>query len=92
MNEDRQSLVELLVGAGVLRFGEFTLKSGRQSPYFFNLGALHTGGAISRLGEASPAPRAELPAARWYPFGPAPASPSARHRRKGRPRRYPESR
>lgn len=46
------SLVDLLVQAGVLTFGEFTLKSGRQSPYFFNLGALHTGAAIGRLGEA----------------------------------------
>lgn len=49
---DRQALVALLVEAGVLRFGEFTLKSGRQSPYFFNLGALHGGAAIQQLGEA----------------------------------------
>ena len=36
----------------MLRFGEFTLKSGRQSPYFFNLGAINSGAAIARLGEA----------------------------------------
>ncbi|MEQ8858285.1 MAG: orotate phosphoribosyltransferase [Pseudomonadales bacterium] len=48
----RRALVTLLVQAGVLRFGEFTLKSGRISPYFFNLGALNTGAAIQRLGEA----------------------------------------
>lgn len=45
-------LVRLLVDAGALAFGEFTLKSGRQSPYFFNLAALHTGAAVQRLGEA----------------------------------------
>jgi orotate phosphoribosyltransferase len=49
---ERQALVAMLVEAGVLSFGDFTLKSGRRSPYFFNLGALHTGAAIQRLGEA----------------------------------------
>jgi orotate phosphoribosyltransferase len=49
---DKHDIVALLVGAGVLRFGDFTLKSGRRSPYFFNLGALHTGAAIQRLAEA----------------------------------------
>lgn len=49
---DRQALVAMLVAAGVLSFGDFTLKSGRHSPYFFNLGALHSGAAIQRLGEA----------------------------------------
>jgi orotate phosphoribosyltransferase len=51
-NFRRQELISLLVEHQVLRFGEFTLKSGRQSPYFFNLGALHTGAAIQALGEA----------------------------------------
>lgn len=45
-------LLELLIEQSVLRFGEFTLKSGRQSPYFFNLGAINSGSAITRLGEA----------------------------------------
>jgi orotate phosphoribosyltransferase len=49
---DTHALVGLLVDAGVLAFGDFTLKSGRRSPYFFNLGALHTGRAVQRLGEA----------------------------------------
>ena len=44
--------MRLLVEAGVLTFGEFTLKSGRMSPYFFNLGALNTGSAVQSLGEA----------------------------------------
>jgi orotate phosphoribosyltransferase len=47
----RQELIRLLVEHQVLRFGSFTLKSGRHSPYFFNLGALHTGAAIQALGE-----------------------------------------
>ncbi|MFW6092339.1 MAG: orotate phosphoribosyltransferase [Pseudomonadota bacterium] len=48
----RTALVQLLVDAGVLRFGEFTLKSGRTSPYFFDLGALHQGGATEQLANA----------------------------------------
>ncbi|MEZ5558506.1 MAG: orotate phosphoribosyltransferase [Pseudomonadales bacterium] len=47
-----QALVRLLVEHQVLRFGSFTLKSGRQSPYFFNLGALNTGAAIQALAES----------------------------------------
>ena len=49
---DRTALVELLLEQRVLMFGEFTLKSGRVSPYFFNLGAIHDGAAIASLGEA----------------------------------------
>ena len=37
---------------GVLRFGEFTLKSGRQSPYFFNMGRIDTGAALADVGTA----------------------------------------
>lgn len=48
----RIELVRLLVESEVLRFGDFTLKSGRRSPYFFNLGALNRGAAVQRLGEA----------------------------------------
>jgi orotate phosphoribosyltransferase len=47
-----QGLVRLLVDSEVLRFGDFTLKSGRRSPYFFNLGALHMGAATEYLAEA----------------------------------------
>ena len=47
----RRDLIGLLVEHEVLKFGQFTLKSGRQSPYFFNLGALHTGAAIQQLAE-----------------------------------------
>ena len=44
--------VALMIEHDVLRFGEFTLKSGRQSPYFFNLGAIDDGLGLKVLGEA----------------------------------------
>ncbi|MGI9325280.1 MAG: orotate phosphoribosyltransferase [Pseudomonadales bacterium] len=47
-----QPLIQLLIRQQVLKFGEFTLKSGRQSPYFFNLGELCTGAAMSQLARA----------------------------------------
>ena len=49
---DRAAFVELMIGAGVLRFGDFTLKSGRRSPYFFNLGAIADGASLAALGRA----------------------------------------
>jgi orotate phosphoribosyltransferase len=42
--------IRLCIELGVLRFGEFTLKSGRVSPYFFNAGLFNTGRAIAALG------------------------------------------
>jgi orotate phosphoribosyltransferase len=42
-------LIELALQRGVLKFGEFTLKSGRISPYFFNAGLLNDGEALSLL-------------------------------------------
>ena len=42
--------IRLCLELGVLRFGEFTLKSGRVSPYFFNAGLFNTGRAIAMLG------------------------------------------
>jgi len=44
------SFIDLCLELGVLRFGEFTLKSGRISPYFFNAGLFSTGRAIAGLG------------------------------------------
>jgi orotate phosphoribosyltransferase len=42
--------IELMLGCGVLTFGDFTLKSGRRSPYFINTGKYRTGGQLSALG------------------------------------------
>ena len=48
---DKQAFIELMVEQKVLRFGDFELKSGRRSPYFFNLGAISDGTALAALGE-----------------------------------------
>jgi orotate phosphoribosyltransferase len=50
MQPFQQQFIDLALGASVLRFGEFTLKSGRQSPYFFNAGLFNTGGLVAALG------------------------------------------
>jgi len=52
MQPFQRDFLELAVRLGVLRFGSFTLKSGRQSPYFFNAGLFDTGSAIAGLGRA----------------------------------------
>lgn len=49
---DKQNFVEFLVSQDVLKFGTFTLNSGRQSPYFFNLGSVSSGASYARLGAA----------------------------------------
>jgi len=51
LTENEQRFVEFAMQQQVLRLGEFTLKSGRISPYFFNAGLFNTGGAIAQLGE-----------------------------------------
>lgn len=48
----KHGFIDLMVREGVLRFGKFTLKSGRQSPFFFNLGAISSGSALRQLGES----------------------------------------
>ncbi|MDH3871331.1 MAG: orotate phosphoribosyltransferase [Gammaproteobacteria bacterium] len=50
MKDYQHEFIDFAIGAGVLRFGDFTLKSGRTSPYFFNAGLFNTGGQLARLG------------------------------------------
>lgn len=50
MTEYKQEFIEFMVEQDVLKFGDFTLKSGRKSPFFMNAGAYVTGDALSRLG------------------------------------------
>src|SRR5216683_5996325 len=63
--------IDLCVQLGVLRFGSFTLKSGRESPYFFNAGLFNTGAAISAVGRAYAAAVAASPLKFDMLFGPA---------------------
>jgi len=51
MQSYQEEFIRFAIDCGVLSFGEFRLKSGRVSPYFFNLGLFNTGGRLSRLGE-----------------------------------------
>ncbi|HVA54827.1 MAG TPA: orotate phosphoribosyltransferase [Gammaproteobacteria bacterium] len=50
MQDYQREFLELALARGVLRFGEFTLKSGRRSPYFFNAGLFNNGSALAALG------------------------------------------
>ena len=51
MKPHQQTFIQLALSHHALKFGEFTLKSGRQSPYFFNVGQFNTGQALKTLGE-----------------------------------------
>ena len=51
MEQYKQEFIEFMVDRQVLKFGEFTLKSGRKSPFFMNAGAYVTGSQLRKLGE-----------------------------------------
>jgi orotate phosphoribosyltransferase len=67
----QSEFIDLCVQLGVLRFGSFTLKSGRESPYFFNAGLLSTGAAIAAVGRAYAAALAASDLRFDMLFGPA---------------------
>ena len=50
MEQYKQEFIEFMVESEVLKFGDFTLKSGRKSPFFMNAGAYVTGGQLRKLG------------------------------------------
>jgi orotate phosphoribosyltransferase len=50
MKDYKKEFIEFALSRNVLRFGNFTLKSGRQSPYFFNAGLFNTGSDLAKLG------------------------------------------
>ena len=50
MKPFQKEFIEFAIARGVLKFGEFTLKSGRTSPYFFNAGLFNRGGDLAKLG------------------------------------------
>jgi len=71
MQAYKREFIDLALELGVLRFGEFTLKSGRISPYFFNAGLFNTGYAAARLGCYYAAAIADSGVAFDMLFGPA---------------------
>jgi len=68
---NKNNFIEFVMQTGVLKLGEFTLKSGRQSPYFFNAGLFNTGGQLSTLAQGYAHAIAESNVAFDVLFGPA---------------------
>jgi orotate phosphoribosyltransferase len=71
MQAYKKEFIDLAIELGVLQFGEFTLKSGRVSPYFFNAGLFNTGYAAARVGRYYAATIAEAKLDFDMVFGPA---------------------
>ena len=71
MQTYQKEFIEFLVLTQALRFGEYTLKSGRKSPYFFNSGQFDTGSSAERLGYFYASAGRELKTEPTLIFGPA---------------------
>ncbi len=71
MKAYQREFIEFALEKGVLKFGEFTLKSGRKSPYFFNAGLFNTGRDLARLGRFYAAALADSSIQFDVLFGPA---------------------
>ncbi|WP_448546999.1 orotate phosphoribosyltransferase [Thalassotalea fusca] len=71
MKAYQKEFIEFALAKEVLKFGEFTLKSGRTSPYFFNAGLFNTGGDLARLGRFYAAALADSGIEFDLLFGPA---------------------
>ena len=71
MRDHQRRFLDLAVARQVLRFGEFTLKSGRASPYFFNAGRFDSGAALATLGECYASALADSGLGYDMLFGPA---------------------
>lgn len=67
----QRAFLDIALAHGVLRFGDFTLKSGRQSPYFFNMGRIDSGAGLAAVGAAYAATIAASGCAFDMLFGPA---------------------
>ena len=71
MNYSKSALIHLAMERGILRFGQFTLKSGRLSPYFFNTGLFYHGDSLRLLGQHYAQILVENNIAFEHLFGPA---------------------
>lgn len=71
MNHTKSAFIKLALDSQVLKFGEFTLKSGRVSPYFFNAGLFYEGDALRQLGQFYAKTLLEHQVTFQHLFGPA---------------------
>ncbi len=94
MQAYQREFIRFAIERGVLRFGEFTLKSGRTSPYFFNAGLFDSGAALAQLGRFYAAAVADSgidfdvifgPAYKGIPLAAAPAISLAEHHQRDLP-------